>query len=403
MVRLHRRHYKMKRIGLYLGVSPHSGGVFQYSASVFSALKLLDGSDIQLTVVISHSAWIERVNNSKPTGEIIYVHDNWVGAFSRFMIRHGFPISLWRKFSHVLHKPSNQIESAGCDYWIFPAGDILSYSCNVNSISAIHDLMHLHMTEFPEVSKFTISKNRDRHYQSICKYSAAIIVDSNVGKSHVIEAYSPPADIIHVLPYPTPPEIINENFSDEDLLKSVGITNEPFIFYPAQFWTHKNHVRLIEAFRPIVEEFPNITLLLCGSEKNAGKEIRSCIAKYNLSNNIKILGYIEDSVIQALYRKAIALIMPTFFGPTNIPPLEAMRAGCPMAISDIYAMREQSGNAAIYFNPYKISEISACIHRLIIDDDIRKSLSENAKERSKRNTLVEFSSRFKSMLNSLKY
>jgi len=50
------------------------------------------------------------------------------------------------------------------------------------------------------------------------------------------------------------------------------------------------------------------------------------------------------------------MIMPTFFGPTNIPPLEAIAVGCPVAVSNIYGMPHQLGDAALYFNPTRVEK-----------------------------------------------
>ena len=50
---------------------------------------------------------------------------------------------------------------------------------------------------------------------------------------------------------------------------------------------------------------------------------------------------------QLLYTEALALVMPTYFGPTNLPPLEAFQTGTPVLYSDLPGMREQVGDAAI--------------------------------------------------------
>jgi glycosyltransferase involved in cell wall biosynthesis len=75
--------------------------------------------------------------------------------------------------------------------------------------------------------------------------------------------------------------------------------------------------------------------------------------------------------------------MPTFFGPTNIPPLEAMALGCPVAVSDIYAMPEQLNGAGLLFDPTSVEQIAAALHRLWTDDELCMDLARKGVERTK--------------------
>ena len=99
------------------------------------------------------------------------------------------------------------------------------------------------------------------------------------------------------------------------------------------------------------------------------------------------------------YLRARAMIMPTFFGPTNIPPLEAMATGCPLIVSDVYAMKEQSGDAALYFNPHSPDEIAEKILMLWSDDELFDEMSKKAYERNKLNSQHLFNERFEEILD----
>ena len=60
----------------------------------------------------------------------------------------------------------------------------------------------------------------------------------------------------------------------------------------------------------------------------------------------------------ALYRHALALTFVSYFGPDNLPPLEAFALGCPVITSAIEGVDEQLGNAALYVNPDSVSNLS---------------------------------------------
>ena len=80
------------------------------------------------------------------------------------------------------------------------------------------------------------------------------------------------------------------------------------------------------------------------------------------------------------YKNARALIFPSFFGPTNIPPLEAIACGCPMAVSNIYAMPDQVLDASIYFDPLSLDSLSKSIELLWTDDNLCSDLVLNGKK-----------------------
>ena len=75
--------------------------------------------------------------------------------------------------------------------------------------------------------------------------------------------------------------------------------------------------------------------------------------------------------------------MPTYFGPTNIPPLEALSLSVPIIYSDIPGAKEQLGKAAIYINLEKIDELSDAIFLLYKDDQVRNKLIQEGQNRLK--------------------
>ena len=106
------------------------------------------------------------------------------------------------------------------------------------------------------------------------------------------------------------------------------------------------------------------------------------VESLGLDDNVLFLGYVPDEDMPALYRSARALVMPTFFGPTNIPPLEAFALGCPVATSRIYGIPEQLGDAALLFDPASVDEIFECLIRLWVDDAVCAQLAERGRERA---------------------
>ncbi len=67
--------------------------------------------------------------------------------------------------------------------------------------------------------------------------------------------------------------------------------------------------------------------------------------------------------------------MPTFLGPTNLPPLEALEYGIPSICSDLRGHREMLGDSALYFDPSSSVELAQALV-LMSQPAIRKELKD---------------------------
>lgn len=263
-------------------------------------------------------------------------------------------------------------------------------------IVPVHDLMHRYEGRFPEVSKGY--KAREIFFSSKAKYAWCVLVDSQIGKRQFIDSYSGymRKNLPHIisLPFVVPNYIMEcvEEFTD---------TPTKYVFYPAQFWQHKNHINLIQAINLLVKDIPDIHLILVGSEKNSGRKVKQYISDHGLNEHITIKGFVSNGNIIYLYKHAVGLIMPSYFGPTNIPPLEAMALGCPVAVSNKYAMQEQVGDAGLLFDPDSPKEIAECVRKLWTDESLRQEMIRKGYQQMKRWTVKSFSRRFQHIIEKV--
>ena len=153
-----------------------------------------------------------------------------------------------------------------------------------------------------------------------------------------------------------------------------------FYFYPAQFWSHKNHVLLLKAVTKLKQKKNNINFVFCGRDKGNLSFIKKKILDLQIEKNIKILDYVPDNEIFALYSLCKALIMPTYFGPTNIPPVEAWSLNVPVIYSSLH--KNHGKNAALYFNPKSVTQLINAIIKLK-KKKIANKLIINGKKRLK--------------------
>lgn len=369
----------MKRIGILLSSDPGSGGMFQYSLAMLEALSALPREHYTTVAAFFNPAWQPYI---EPLG-LQLVH---LGATGREPFTLGrlwrtlcLPLAPWRRFLWHLDPVARALKANDCDLWIFPAQDHWSYLAPVPALVTIHDLMHRYEPQFPEVSKWGRYFLREYRFRNICRYARAVLVDSEVGRTHVAESYGLSPDRLFPLPYQPPRYIFatgtSEGFDDRYRLPP------RFLLYPAQFWEHKNHDRLLQAVAAVRHTCPDIHLVLVGPKRYEYKALVQRIHELGLDDRVLFTGYVPDADLPEFYRRASALVMPTFFGPTNIPPLEAFALGCPVAISGIYGIPEQVGDAALLFDPNSVHQMAECIRNLWTDDALCLHLIGRGKAR----------------------
>ena len=386
----------MKHIGLYLGFAPDGGGAFQYAHSILLALAALPTDEYCVLVAYSLPEWEVKLDFLGDHIGRLPLTEGLPEAIIRYLLRFGFPIIWWRRIAPLLHPLARRVMAGQCDLWIFPAQDVWSYAFPLPALTAIHDLMHRYECRFPEVSKFGLFARRERHYRRICRHVRGVLVDSVVGKRQVMDSYGLANGRLHVLPFIAPPHL-QEGRVPEGFERRYPLPAR-YLFYPAQFWEHKNHIRLLQALDLIRHQVPDLQLVFVGSKKNAYSRVLAAMMDLDLGDRVHVLGYVPDQDMAGLYRRARGMIMPTFFGPTNIPPLEAMVIGCPMAVSNIYAMPEQVGDAALLFDPRSVEEIADAMLRLATDDALCLRLANAGKARAAAWGQAHFNARFRQIL-----
>jgi glycosyltransferase involved in cell wall biosynthesis len=126
------------------------------------------------------------------------------------------------------------------------------------------------------------------------------------------------------------------------------VEREPLLLYPARPWPHKNHARLLEAFRLIRRSRPELRLLLTG----VGHDTRS------LPAGVEARSVSGPDLVQ-LYRRAACLVFPSLYEGFGLPPIEAMACGCPVAAAAAGSLPEVCGAAAVMFDPLDPEAIAA--------------------------------------------
>ena len=157
------------------------------------------------------------------------------------------------------------------------------------------------------------------------------------------------------------------------------VEREPMILFVGAIQKRKNVVRLVEAFESVPQEWK---LVLAGAAGFGAEEALERIEHSSRKSDIQVLGYVRDDVLEDLYARASIFAFPSLDEGFGMPLLDAMVRGIPVLTSNVSAMPEVAGDAALLVNPHDTQAIDQGLQRLIRDGSLRAALVEKGIRRA---------------------
>jgi glycosyltransferase involved in cell wall biosynthesis len=262
-------------------------------------------------------------------------------------------------------------------------------------ILSIFDLQHRLQPWFPEVSAQGQWEHREAAWANAVRRASMVTVGSREAKEQLSMFYGVPLENIYVVPLPTPRAAIvaanTRPVEDDGAIKQkYGIAGE-FLFYPAQFWSHKNHVNLLHALKLLhTQHGLKLSLVFTGSDQGNLPFIQKIAQELGLTPFVHFLGFVPHEDVLAFYRCALALSYVSFFGPENLPPLEALALGCPVVLSDVPGVRTLFGESPVLVNPRSETSIANAIKWLHDNPDARRERAPAGREIAIRNSPEQY-------------
>lgn len=388
------------KIALFLGRnSPvHSGGTYSFERQLLCSLADFRGS-------CSHEFFVFGWSEEVPEELIGASHIRFIGNINpKTRLKFSLTRLAFRKIFHNRNRESivrlkefvkdllsgddSTILRQITDYKIEMAWS-LGLDCPIKEIpyiATVWDLQHRVQPYYPEVSIGGNWKNREAFYAETLRRAAFLVTGTSAGKREIEQLFNIPLERIKVIPFATPKfaleALLPEKTNVDNILKKYNITQE-YLFYPAQFWPHKNHIGLLLALKYLKENYAlNLCAVFAGSDKGNLNFVKQKTEELGLLDQVKFTGFIPCDDLIILYQNAFALTYVTFAGPDNLPPLEAFGLGCPVIASKVSGSEEQLGNAATLINPREPKEIAQAIKSLKENPDLRQILVQRGRIRA---------------------
>ena len=140
--------------------------------------------------------------------------------------------------------------------------------------------------------------------------------------------------------------------SDESIIQQYHLEIKPYFLAVGSQSPHKNFKVILEALQYIPDAQFNLVIAGGSYEKVfQGQALQ-------LPPNVKLVGYVSDGQLRALYEHARAFIFPSLYEGFGLPVLEALSFGCPVISSNAASLPEVGGDVVTYFDPKNASELA---------------------------------------------
>src|SRR5450631_2524684 len=160
----------------------------------------------------------------------------------------------------------------------------------------------------------------------------------------------------------------------------------PYILTVGTLEPRKNLPLLLRAFDRLRAKVDSpageLDLVTVGAKGWRDRELRAELALRLASGRVHLLGYVPEEDLVALYGGAVAMAYPSHFEGFGLPVIEAMACGTPVVATDVEALHEVSGGAAILVPPGDDQALAAEIARLAEDPGARRAARQRGLARA---------------------
>ena len=368
----------MRRIGIVAVSHPALGGTFQYTLSMIDALRRIPGNEYIIYTTASNKFYDE-------IGLPIIRLPTAAGAILGYAIAAIVPSA--QLFSEV-------------DKLISPIYTTRLLASRRPFAMTIHDLQERY---YPE--NFSVAQRVWRRLSNrlLSRAATRVLCESAHVRDDIVNFLGIADSKIAIIPAPPVSAFLPEHLDARALQGAAARLELPdqFLFYPAQFFPHKNHLRLIEAFALVGRQYPECRLFLTGQARYEYQKVMARVAELGLADRVIHLGYVDTSLLAAVYARATLVVIPTLFESISIPAYEAFRLGVPLCISNVIGLPAQVGDAAVLFDPVSVTDIAEKIVATLANQELRRELVMRGKTRVAALTSELYAAQLKTVLDDL--
>lgn len=289
--------------------------------------------------------------------------------------RHPVLWKIW--FDFMLPKALNKIKP---DVFLSPDGYLPK--TNFPCVNVIHDINFVHN---PDDLPFFTRKYYNKYFPKFAKQAQIIATVSEFSKNDIADNYGIDKQKISVV-YNGADELYSPVNKDVKVkIKNKYSSGTNYFVFVGSVHPRKNLKRLIIAFNEYKEKTnSDFKLIIVGSKFFKNTDLFNLYNTLKFKDEIIFTGRLELAELHEVVASAFAMAFVPYFEGFGIPILEAMYCDVPVISANVTSMPEVAGDAALYVNPFNVSEIAEALERMELDSNLRNLLIEKGRVQRKK-------------------
>ena len=227
----------------------------------------------------------------------------------------------------------------------------------VPRVCTIHDLGYLKFSgQFKRFDFWQL-----KYWTAISLFvSKAIIAVSNSTKRDIVRHYPFVSNKIKVTQHGYDKARFNTHINNKDVrrVKNKYSIVGDYVLFISTLKPSKNIEGLLEAWKLVLNDYPQYQLVIAGKKGWLYESIFKKVKKLKLEDKVVFTDFILEEEKPALIYGAKTFVLPSFWEGFGMDALTSMACGTPVVVSNIEALREVTGKAGVFVDPYKIKDIA---------------------------------------------
>ncbi len=247
-------------------------------------------------------------------------------------------------------------------------------------VTTIHDVTY---RLFPQWFHLKDRFLLDRGVRSSLRTVACVLTGSECTRRDLERVYGLPGARICVTPYAAPPGFRAPEAGEVARVLAAHGLLPPYALFVGALQPRKNLPRLIRAFLAAKRSagLPH-RLVLAGKTGWKSGAVFATLREEGAAGDVKLLGYVPDEDLSGLFGGAEALLFPTLYEGFGLPVLEAFACGTPVITSNLSALPEVAGEAAVLVDPRDEAQMAEAVARVLTDAPLRRRLARAGLQRA---------------------
>ncbi len=250
---------------------------------------------------------------------------------------------------------------------------LLAFFKRARTVFTLHDLIFLHYPEYHlPTNRWYLTFAMPRYLRA----SHVVVTPSECSRQDALKFYGLPEDKIKVIPEAAGPAFKPAG-GPIPLNRARQRYNLPerFVLHVGTIEPRKNLNRLLEAFRPLLADWPDLKLVLVGKKGWLYESFFQQLRELGMEEVVFFPGFVDEADLPAFYHLAELFVYPSLYEGFGLPPLEAMACGTPVICSSSSSLPEVVGSAGLLIDPTDTAGLSEAMRRVLSDGTLRADLA----------------------------